>query len=114
MRFITPLAADPESAAAAQDAVVGAMFHYGSAGRSMYALLGPAMGCFAYRWGMVPQVRKEPDEEEKTTSGAASPRGPVFRPVWRRPGPHLPGRGACVPPPGWHSAPSNNSGGHCG
>lgn len=49
-QFITPPAADPESAAAAQDAVVWTMFHYGVAGWSMYALLGMAMGYFAYRW----------------------------------------------------------------
>lgn len=56
-QFITPPAADPRSAAAAQDAVVWTMFHYGIAGWSMYALLGMAMGYFAYRWGMPLSIR---------------------------------------------------------
>ncbi|MFI8411085.1 choline BCCT transporter BetT [Paeniglutamicibacter gangotriensis] len=56
-QFITPPAADPQSAAAAQDAVVWTMFHYGIAGWSMYALLGMAMGYFAYRWGMPLSIR---------------------------------------------------------
>ena len=42
---------------AAQDAVVWTMFHYGIAGWSMYALLGMAMGYFAYRWGMPLSIR---------------------------------------------------------
>lgn len=40
-----------------QDAVVWTMFHYGIAGWSMYALLGMAMGYFAYRWGMPLSIR---------------------------------------------------------
>lgn len=56
-QFITPPAADPQSAVAAQDAVVWTMFHYGIAGWSMYALLGMAMGYFAYRWGMPLSIR---------------------------------------------------------
>lgn len=56
-QYIAPPAADPESAAAAQDAVVWTMFHYGIAGWSMYALLGMAMGYFAYRWGMPLSIR---------------------------------------------------------
>jgi choline/glycine/proline betaine transport protein len=56
-QYITPPSAAPESAAAAQDAVVWTMFHYGIAGWSMYALLGMAMGYFAYRWGMPLSIR---------------------------------------------------------
>ncbi|GAA1883844.1 choline BCCT transporter BetT [Paeniglutamicibacter psychrophenolicus] len=56
-QYITPPSVDPESAAAAQDAVVWTMFHYGVAGWSMYALLGMAMGYFAYRWGMPLSIR---------------------------------------------------------
>jgi choline/glycine/proline betaine transport protein len=56
-QFISPPSADPQSAAAAQDAVVWTMFHYGIAGWSMYALLGMAMGYFAYRWGMPLSIR---------------------------------------------------------
>ncbi len=55
--FIVPPSVDPRSAEAAQDAVVWTMFHYGIAGWSMYALLGMAMGYFAYRWGMPLSIR---------------------------------------------------------
>ena len=55
--YLQPPAADPASAAAAQDAVVWTMFHYGVAGWSMYSLLGMAMGYFAYRWGMPLSIR---------------------------------------------------------
>ncbi|MDQ0092993.1 choline BCCT transporter BetT [Paeniglutamicibacter psychrophenolicus] len=56
-QYITPPSVDPQSAAAVQDAVVWTMFHYGIAGWSMYALLGMAMGYFAYRWGMPLSIR---------------------------------------------------------
>ena len=56
-QFLMPVNADPESAAAAQDAVVWTMFRYGIAGWSMYSLLGMAMGYFAYRWGMPLSIR---------------------------------------------------------
>ncbi|WP_209374084.1 choline BCCT transporter BetT [Brevibacterium renqingii] len=56
-QYLQPVNADPESAAAAQDAVVWTMFHYGIAGWSMYSLLGMAMGYFAYRWGMPLSIR---------------------------------------------------------
>lgn len=55
--YLTPPNADPESAAALQDSVIWTMFHYGMAGWSMYALLGMAMGYFAYRWGMPLSIR---------------------------------------------------------
>lgn len=56
-QYMAPPAATPESAAAAQDAVVWTMFHYGIAGWSVYALLGMAMGYFSYRWGMPLSIR---------------------------------------------------------
>ncbi|GAA4282535.1 choline BCCT transporter BetT [Brevibacterium daeguense] len=56
-QYISPPTADPQSAEAAQDAVIWTMFHYGVAGWSMYALLGMAMGYFAYRWGMPLSIR---------------------------------------------------------
>ena len=56
-QFIMPPAADPQSAEAAQDAVVWTMFHYGISGWAMYSLLGMAMGYFAYRWGMPLSIR---------------------------------------------------------
>ncbi|MBD8061360.1 choline BCCT transporter BetT [Oceanitalea stevensii] len=56
-QFMMPPSVDPQSAEAAQDAVVWTMFHYGISGWSMYALLGMAMGYFAYRWGMPLSIR---------------------------------------------------------
>ncbi|MBZ2194971.1 choline BCCT transporter BetT [Occultella gossypii] len=56
-QFMMPPAVDPQSAEAAQDAVVWTMFHYGISGWSMYALLGMAMAYFAYRWGMPLSIR---------------------------------------------------------
>ena len=56
-QYITPPEGDGKTAAAAQDAVVWTMFHYGIAGWSMYALLGMAMGYFAYRWGTPLSIR---------------------------------------------------------
>ncbi|MGC2941741.1 MULTISPECIES: choline BCCT transporter BetT [unclassified Brevibacterium] len=56
-QYLEPVNATAESAAAAQDAVVWTMFHYGIAGWSMYSLLGMAMGYFAYRWGMPLSIR---------------------------------------------------------
>ncbi|MGP6173968.1 choline BCCT transporter BetT [Corynebacterium sp. A21] len=55
--YLTPPNAEPQSAAALQDSVIWTMFHYGMAGWSMYALLGMAMGYFAYRWGMPLSIR---------------------------------------------------------
>ena len=56
-QYITPPAGEGQTAAAVQDAVVWTMFHYGIAGWAMYALLGMAMGYFAYRWGMPLSIR---------------------------------------------------------
>lgn len=57
VQYLKPPAGVGESDAALQDAVVWTMFHYGIAGWSMYALLGMAMGYFAYRWGMPLSIR---------------------------------------------------------
>jgi choline/glycine/proline betaine transport protein len=56
-QYMAPPTGDGKTAAAAQDAVVWTMFHYGVAGWAMYALLGMAMGYFAYRWGMPLSIR---------------------------------------------------------
>ncbi|WP_113718987.1 choline BCCT transporter BetT [Arthrobacter dokdonensis] len=56
-QYIHPPEGSGQTAAAAQDAVVWTMFHYGVAGWSMYALLGMAMGYFAYRYGMPLSIR---------------------------------------------------------
>ncbi len=57
VQYIYPPSGEGGTAAAMQDAVVWTMFHYGIAGWSMYALLGMAMGYFAYRWGMPLSIR---------------------------------------------------------
>ena len=56
-QYMMPPTGDPQSAQAAQDAVVWTMFHYGISGWAMYSLLGMAMGYFAYRWGMPLSIR---------------------------------------------------------
>lgn len=57
VQYLYPPAGEGGSLIARQDAVVWTMFHYGIAGWSMYALLGMAMGYFAYRWGMPLSIR---------------------------------------------------------
>ncbi len=57
VQYLTPPSGDGASAEAMQDAVVWTMFHYGIAGWSVYALLGMAMGYFAYRWNMPLSIR---------------------------------------------------------
>ncbi|SDM40336.1 choline/glycine/proline betaine transport protein [Oryzisolibacter propanilivorax] len=57
VQYLHPPSGTGASAAALQDAVVWTMFHYGIAGWSVYALLGMAMGYFAYRWGMPLSIR---------------------------------------------------------
>ncbi|NGM88735.1 BCCT family transporter [Parapusillimonas sp. SGNA-6] len=57
VQFLRPPSGAGGTAAATQDAVVWTMFHYGIAGWAMYALLGMAMGYFAYRWGMPLSIR---------------------------------------------------------
>lgn len=56
-QYLHPPSGDGSTPDALQDAVVWTMFHYGIAGWSMYALLGMAMGYFAYRWGMPLSIR---------------------------------------------------------
>lgn len=55
--YYMPVMEDPQSREAAREAVVWTMFHYGLSGWAMYALLGMAMGYFAYRWGMPLSIR---------------------------------------------------------
>lgn len=57
INYLQPPTGEGASAAALQDAVVWTMFHYGIAGWSVYALLGMAMGYFAYRWDMPLSIR---------------------------------------------------------
>ncbi len=55
--YLQPPTGEGGSPEAAQDAVVWTMFHYGISGWSMYALIGMALGYFAYRWGMPLSIR---------------------------------------------------------
>lgn len=57
VQYLNPPSGEPESAEALQEAVVWTMFHYGIAGWSVYALLGMAMGYFAYRWHLPLSIR---------------------------------------------------------
>ena len=57
VQYLHPPSGDGGTPAALQDAVVWTMFHYGIAGWSVYALLGMAMGYFAYRWNMPLSIR---------------------------------------------------------
>ncbi|MCR8670194.1 choline BCCT transporter BetT, partial [Agrococcus sp. HG114] len=56
-QYLDPPAGEGGTAEAAGESVVWTMFHYGIAGWAMYALLGMAMGYFAYRWGMPLSIR---------------------------------------------------------
>src|SRR5699024_9455670 len=46
-----------ETVAAARDAVVWTLFHYGITGWAMYALMGLAFGLFAYRYNLPLSIR---------------------------------------------------------
>ncbi|WP_370526079.1 choline BCCT transporter BetT [Pseudarthrobacter sp. NBSH8] len=56
-QYMNPPEGAGQTAEAAHEAVVWTMFHYGVAGWAMYALLGMAMGYFAYRWGTPLSIR---------------------------------------------------------
>ncbi|MFE3470096.1 MULTISPECIES: choline BCCT transporter BetT [unclassified Streptomyces] len=47
--YLVPPEGDPESLEAARQAVVWTLFHYGITGWAMYALMGMALGYFAFR-----------------------------------------------------------------
>lgn len=57
VQYLEPPAGAGGTPFARQEAVVWTMFHYGITGWAMYALLGMAMGYFAYRWGMPLSIR---------------------------------------------------------
>ena len=57
VQYLHPPSGAGGTAEAMQDAVIWTMFHYGIAGWAMYALLGMAMGYFAYRWDMPLSIR---------------------------------------------------------
>ncbi len=56
-QYVAPPVGEPETVAAARDATVWTLFHYGVTGWSMYALMGLALAYFAYRQGLPLAVR---------------------------------------------------------
>lgn len=57
IQYLDPPELQGETAAAARQAVVWALFHYGISGWAMYALMGAAFGYFAYRLNMPLAIR---------------------------------------------------------
>jgi choline/glycine/proline betaine transport protein len=56
-QYVAPPSGDPESVAAAREATVWTLFHYGITGWAMYALMGLALAYFAYRQNLPLAVR---------------------------------------------------------
>ncbi|MEY7972660.1 choline BCCT transporter BetT [Saccharomonospora xinjiangensis] len=56
-QYLDPPQGDPETLRAAKDAVVWTLFHYGITGWAMYALMGMALGYFAFRRGLPLAIR---------------------------------------------------------
>lgn len=48
-QYMAPPSGEPETVAAAREATAWTLFHYGISGWAMYALMGMALGYFAYR-----------------------------------------------------------------
>ncbi|MGY0071008.1 choline BCCT transporter BetT [Streptomyces sp. QTS137] len=55
--YLTPPEGDPETVEAARQAVVWTLFHYGITGWAMYALMGMALGYFAFRYRLPLAIR---------------------------------------------------------
>jgi choline/glycine/proline betaine transport protein len=56
-QYLTPPVGEGGTVAAARDSTVWALFHYGISGWGMYALMGMALGYFAYRMNLPLAVR---------------------------------------------------------
>ncbi len=56
-QYMMPPTGEPESIAAARDATVWTLFHYGISGWGLYALMGMALGYFTYRADLPLAVR---------------------------------------------------------
>lgn len=56
-QYLVPPSGDPETVAAAREATVWTLFHYGISGWGLYALMGLAMGYFTYRMNLRLAVR---------------------------------------------------------
>lgn len=57
VQFLTPPSGQGETVEAAREATAWTMFHYGISGWGMYALMGMALGYFAYRMNLPLAVR---------------------------------------------------------
>ncbi len=70
-QFMKPPQGTPQSVTAAEQAPVWAIFHYGITGWAMYALMGLALGYFAYRRGrpIAARTALEPIFGEKRMAG---------------------------------------------
>jgi choline/glycine/proline betaine transport protein len=56
-QYMAPPTGDPETVAAAREATVWTLFHYGVSGWGLYALMGMALGYFTYRMNLPLAVR---------------------------------------------------------
>ncbi len=56
-QYLAPPVTEPETVAAAREATVWTLFHYGITGWGMYALMGMALAYFAYRMNLKLAVR---------------------------------------------------------
>lgn len=56
-QYMVPPTGDPETIAAAREATVWTLFHYGISGWGLYALMGMALGYFTYRMNLPLAVR---------------------------------------------------------
>ena len=56
-QYMAPPTGDPETIAAAREATVWTLFHYGISGWGLYALMGMALGYFTYRLNLPLAVR---------------------------------------------------------
>ncbi len=57
MQYMAPPISEPQTAAAAKEALMWTIFHYGMTGWSMYALIGIALGYFSYRYNLPLSIR---------------------------------------------------------
>lgn len=55
--YMAPPSGDPQTVDAAREAIAWSLFHYGISGWAMYALMGMALGYFAYRLQMPLAIR---------------------------------------------------------
>ncbi len=57
IQYMSPPISDPQTAEAAREALMWTIFHYGMTGWSMYALIGIALGYFAFRYNLPLSIR---------------------------------------------------------